>query len=135
MEKNNRIVEIKEEILGLIRNDDNLTMEIISELNGQNGCLENYSFYENDEEFFEIFFYNKPMEAVRSSFYGDYRFNDDYVRFNAYENLESFNYISDIVDYEEVLEAIIDNSQYISDEGICDLLEEIEELENSDNEE
>jgi hypothetical protein len=29
------------------------------------------------------------MEVARAVFYGDYRYNDEYVRFNAYGNLES----------------------------------------------
>lgn len=42
-----------------------------------------------DEEFFEIFFTN-AMEAVRAwHFGGDNLWNDDYIRFNAYGNLET----------------------------------------------
>ena len=40
--------------------------------------------FENDGDFFESFFENK-LDAVRATFYGDYKFNDDYVRFNGME--------------------------------------------------
>ena len=46
--------------------------------------------YSNDEEFFKTFF-TDPMEAVRSSFYGDYRYCDEFVQFDGYGNLQSFN--------------------------------------------
>lgn len=47
--------------------------------------------FSNDEEFFEMFFEGKPMDAVRASFYGDYRYADDFVKFDGYYNLYSFN--------------------------------------------
>lgn len=58
-----------------------------------NEYLEANNYYDdmwqaNDEEFFSVYF-SDPMEAVRASFYGDYRYMDDYVKFNAYGNLES----------------------------------------------
>lgn len=47
--------------------------------------------YYNDEDFFNTYFYNNPMEVARSTFYGDYRYCDDYVRFNGCGNLESLD--------------------------------------------
>ena len=46
--------------------------------------------YENDDEFFEIFF-TKPLEAIRATHFGDYNYSHDYVMFNGYGNLDSFN--------------------------------------------
>ena len=45
----------------------------------------------NDEEFFNIFFENNVDEAVRAVCFGDYRYTDDFVMFDAYGNLQSFN--------------------------------------------
>ena len=50
--------------------------------------------FENDEEFFNIFFENNVISAVQCVFYGDYRYSDNLVKFNGYGNLESFNYMS-----------------------------------------
>ena len=50
--------------------------------------------YSNDEEFFEIFFANRVIEAVRAVSYGDYSYQHEYVKFNGYGNLESFNYVN-----------------------------------------
>ena len=50
--------------------------------------------FENDEEFFNIFFENNVISAVQCVCYGDYRYSDNLVKFNGYGNLESFNYMS-----------------------------------------
>lgn len=47
--------------------------------------------YVNDEEFFETFYPTNSFEAVRSAHFGDWRLNDNYVQFNGYGNLISFN--------------------------------------------
>ena len=65
----------------------------------------------NDEEFFDTFFEGKPMEAVRAVFYGDYRYNDEYVWFNVYGNLESGDYEEQLPlrDAEEMAEWYMEN--------------------------
>lgn len=61
--------------------------------------------YENDDYFLETYFMERPAELARSIQYGDYRYSDDYVQFNGYGNLESFDYtdghvfLSDIANY------------------------------------
>jgi hypothetical protein len=50
--------------------------------------------FNNDEEFFYTFFENSVISAVQCVCYGDYRYSDNYVKFNGYGNLESFNYMS-----------------------------------------
>lgn len=63
---------------------------IVSEINGWDGSLDWLEAYENDEEFFDMFFTN-TIEAVRSVCYGSYDYSDDLVRFDGYGNLESFS--------------------------------------------
>lgn len=72
----------------LLNNEDTLT-DVVSELNCYNGCLEYLDFFENDKEFFKAYF-NNPMEAIRAICYGDYNYNDDYIRFNGYGNIDSY---------------------------------------------
>ena len=61
--------------------------------------------FENDDGFLEAYFMERPAELAMAIQYGDYRYSDDYVQFNGYGNLESFNYtdghvfLSDIADY------------------------------------
>lgn len=72
-----------------------------------------------DEEFFKIFFTN-PYESARATFCGEIQsWSDEYIRFNAYGNLESFteydaekeaeDYVDDIYEYPDVW------SEYIED--------------------
>ena len=114
------------EIKGLLLNDFNTLKDVVSELNSWNGCLNYLEVYNNDEEFFDMFFEGRPAEVARAIFYGDYNYNDDYVKFNVYENLESLSEY----DYEELLEEnieeitenLIEYAEYISIDS--------EELEN-----
>ena len=56
---------------------------IISDINSIDGSLDYLEYWNNDEEFFNAFF-NSSMEAVRSSFYGDYHYCDNWVKFDGY---------------------------------------------------
>lgn len=65
-------------------------VKMAQEINQANGDFDNYLVYENDEEFFNMFFSNDPYKAVRGAFYGTYNPSEPFVRFDGYENLESF---------------------------------------------
>jgi len=62
------------------------------------------------------------MGAVRAVQYGDYNINDDYVGFDGYGNLVSFNYREYIdelkSEVEEIVELLVEyhSEIYISDE-------------------
>ena len=78
---------------------------LVQMLNNYNGSFEHLMVWENDEEFFETFFPDNPMEAVRSAVYGHYNYNDKFVKFNGYGNLESLTE----VDYKWLLENNVDD--------------------------
>ncbi len=83
---------MKDQIIDVI---ETMTSAELLELNNrycQEFGYENEIYY-NDEEFFNTFFEGKPMEVARSTYYGDYRFMDDFVTFNGYGNLVSFSSI------------------------------------------
>ena len=114
----------------LLENTDELE-NVVRELNSWNGSLEHLEAYPNDEDFFNTFYSHDVAEAVRAALYGDYSFSDDYVGFNGYGNLVSFNYSeyvdelkSEVVDIVELL-LEYHNNLYISDE-LVDLIEEYE---------
>jgi hypothetical protein len=113
----------------LLENMDQL-QQIVSELNGWNGCLESLEAMSNDEEFFEIYFEGKPMDAVRAAQYGDYNYTDEYVRFNGYGNLESFNDWQYEKELKDSIDEIIDN--LIEYQSHLYLSDELEELLNPD---
>ena len=80
---------------------------IVSEINSIDNSLEYLDYWDNDEEFFDTFFHNDPTEAVRAAYYGDYNYCDDYVKFNGYGNLESFNDYDLEREYKEYIDEIV----------------------------
>ena len=124
----------KEKIREYLLNNEETLLDVVSELNSWNGCLENLEFWENDEEFFNTFFDN-PMEAIRATYYGDYNYNDDYVKFNGYGNIDSYSEYERIEEIKDNIDDIVENliecyyNIYINEELESLLLELLEEEE------
>lgn len=81
-----------------------------------------------DEEFFNIYFENKPMEAARAVFFGNIEnWADDYIKFNAYGNLESVSEytaeniiednIEEIFEYKEIWQDYIEDDEDDNEEN------------------
>ena len=131
MKKENLLNEIK----GLLLNDLDTLKDAVRELNSWNACLDYLDVYNNDDEFFNMFFEGKPAELARAIYYGDFNYNDEYIKFNGYGNLETFSEY----DYEELLEEnieeitenLIEYAEYISidSEELDDLLSQYFEVE------
>lgn len=98
-----------EDIKMQLKDNEDL-VDIVRSMNSYNGAFEDLQYWENDEEFFDTFFSN-AMEAVRAACYGDYTFTDEYVKINAYGNLESTNYIQDEIEgyLDEIVDELIEN--------------------------
>ena len=64
---------------------------MVREMNAWDGSFEHLAVYENDDEFFQIFFESEVMEAVSAVSYGDYNYMDEYVRFNGCGNIETLS--------------------------------------------
>lgn len=106
-------------------NKEKFVAAIIEEINGFNSneivdlnniyCDENgyddSRLYSNDEDFFEMSFGNKVMDAVRAVTYGEYNYTHDWVKFNGYGNLESMNYVG-VDDLPESVETI---AEYVAE--------------------
>ena len=122
----------KTEIREYLLNNEEVLFDIVSELNSWNGCLDYLEFWGNDEEFFNTFF-ESPMDAIRATHYGDYNYNDDYVRLNAYGNIESFSEwerneeIKDNID--DIVECLVEYYVHINIDDLKELLEEENEEE------
>lgn len=89
---------------------------MVRECSSYDGSLEEYYYYENDEEFFTTRYNDDVMSAVRAVCFGHYNYMDDYVRVNAYGNLDS----KSSYDYEDELE---DNQEEIV-ERYAEMLED-----------
>lgn len=67
--------------------------------------------YNNEDDFFETYFGSKTLDAVRAVCYGDYRYTDEFVMFDGYANLQSFNSPSSYVDISDIANDILENSE------------------------
>ena len=129
----------KNEIREYLLNNEETLLNVVSELNSWNGCLENLDFWENDEEFFNTFFDN-PMDAIRATYYGNYNYNDDYVKFNGYGNIDSYSEYERIEEIKDNIDDIVDNlieyyyNIYINEELENLILELLEEEEKEEEE-
>lgn len=70
------------------------------------------SIFENDEFFFSEMF-STTNEAVRAVCYGEYHYTDDYVRFNAYGNLETTNDPEEWVDITYLAEWLAEGNESV----------------------
>lgn len=101
--------------------------DVVNELNRWCGCLDYLEFWQNDEEFFELFYSGmNGLEIARAIYYGDYRYNDDYVRINGYGNLESYTEDEIIEKMKDSIDVIIEN--LIEQRDNLDLSDDIEEI-------
>lgn len=123
----------------LINNCD--LMQLVSELRDYDDSLDHLCYQLNDDEFFEIYFHNKTMEAVRAVCYGEYEYLDDYVKFNGHGNLVSKDKwelqkeLESNID--EILESVLENHGHIElddkTKALVELLErDIEEMKTSE---
>ena len=107
---------------------------MVQELNSWNGCLDWLEFWENDGYFFDCVFENK-LDVARAIYYGDYNYNDDYVKINSLGNVVSYSEYDMIEEIKDSIDEIVENLiEYkdnicISDGNLEELLEEEEEEE------
>lgn len=106
---------------------DSKKIAIYNEYCMEHGDSDNM-LYNFDDEFFNMSFEGKePIEICRATFFGNINsWYDEYIRFNAYGNLESLNefdaveetedYINEIYDYEDVWEDYIDPEEEDEDD-------------------
>lgn len=98
----------KERLVKILLEDDDLLLDVVKELNTWDGCLDWLDFWNNDNDFFEVFFQNKE-DVARAVSYGDYHYMDDFVRFNIYGNLESMSYDNLIDELKSYIDDIVTN--------------------------
>lgn len=88
--------------------------------------------YYNDDDFLDTFFDGNASSLAKAIAYGDYEYNDEYVRFDGCGNLQSYNGLQDALEDNFVDSELIDfimedkdidlESSY--NEYICDTLDE-----------
>lgn len=60
------------------------------------------NIYDNDEEFLEMSF-SSISDAIRAVIYGEYTYNDSYIRFDGLASLETTDDITNFVDIDELI--------------------------------
>lgn len=118
---------ILDEIKGAMVEKEDL-MSIISDINSYDGNFDDMQWWENDEDFFDTYYADDIMGAVRAVCYGEYNFTDEYVRINAYGNLETTNYIQDELEgyVDEIVDHLVENWEEFKD--TIDITPETKEL-------
>ena len=117
-----------EEVKEYLLNNIDTLRDIVREINSWDSSLDYLDYYENDEYFFEMFFGNKIDDAVRAVCYGDYTYTDDYVKFNAYGNLDSCNEWEVEYELKDNIDDIVDrlleekDNIYINDDNLKEML-------------
>lgn len=129
----------KEKIIDYLIEHTDIIRDLVGEVNGYDGQLEDYCFYDNDEYFFRDMFGDKIDEAVRAVCYGNYEYMDDFVQFNAYGNLDSVSEYEyyDILktNVEEIFDTFMElyesNNVNIYDNELKEMVDEYYEANNS----
>lgn len=133
----NKLEILKDGIKDVLLGNDTVLWQTVGEINSYNSSLDNLEYQENDEEFFNTYFYNDPMGAIRATQYGEYNYTDEFVKFNGYGNLDSASesYVTEEMQdsINEIIDQVIENYSNLDlDSDIMDLIEEYEEDEESE---
>lgn len=132
---------LKIRLIKILENDDNNGVDdilnIIYDIDDYDGSLDDLRYYENEEDFFNIYYYGNPIEVARACTYGNYNFMDAYVKINSHGNLTSICYYGLKRELKESMNEIIDRAIALKDEvfryndiltDINDEYEKIEEI-------
>jgi hypothetical protein len=96
-----------------------MTFELVNIINSYDGSFPEIEYFYNDEEFFGMFFGINTIDAVRAVCFGDYKFEDEFVKYNRCGNLDSANKYEIMNEYNFYKEELADKLIDIADE--CDI--------------
>lgn len=107
--------------------------EMLLSINSYDNRLDNLDYQENSEDFFSTYYSNNPYEVARAVYYGDYNFNDEYVKINVYGNLESiseYKFDNLIEEYKEeiiteYLDIIEEDNFYFKEDKIYKIIQNL----------
>ena len=123
-----------EMVKGLLENMSESQLYIIA-----NEYFDKTNYYDDRiydmDEFDEIMSGMSPSDIVLKIFYGDFRPNDHYFKFDGCANFQSFDYISEEVDLEEIADYIVDNDEDFDNSDIREILDEDDEEDEEEGDE
>lgn len=118
--------EIKEYLENL---SDEELMLLWNEYSSKNCCDGEVYYMEELDEICESM---NPTDLANKIFYGDFNPCDDYFVFNGYANLESSDYIKDLISVDDLAQFIYDNDDDLNDDDLRDFLDEEEDEEDGE---
>lgn len=101
----------KESIIEFLKNLDSEDLMHI-----HNEYVEYMSYYDdeiylNNEDFFNEFFDNKDIyNIVQRVHFGNFQYNEKFIKYNGYGNLDTTNYIEDWIDFENIANEILNEN-------------------------
>lgn len=114
-------------------NDDDL-LQVYNEYCGNTNNYDDEIFY-NYENFFNENF-SEPYDVVQKIAYGNYSYSHEFIKFDGYGNLETFDRLDEVIFFEEVAKHILENEhEYSTLDGIEDYDTEEEETDEEESEE
>jgi hypothetical protein len=118
-----------EKIVEQLKNSKDYVLVDVNNIYCSENGFDDDEIYSNDVDFLNTYFTDVD-QAVRAVCYGEYKYMDEWVRFNGYGNLETLNYFTtnDLVEsVETIAEYIFENQEGF--EHILDLEFDDEEIE------
>lgn len=120
---------LKNQILNAINNAKEAELIELNNRYAQECNMHDSEVFNNDEEFFEMFYSNSGdgLKVAQAVFYGDYNYSHRYVCFNGYGNLKSYDYfeVKDLCELPEVISEYV--SENFTDFNDLDVFTDIEE--------
>lgn len=105
--------------------------ELVCICNSYDGSLESYNVYEFNDEFFNTMYNDNVIEAVKATYFGNINWNDEFIRFNGYGNLESlsdYQYKKELlINAKEIIDTALElykNKMIDVSQDICDVFDE-----------
>ena len=66
-----------------------ISFQIARDMNKYSETLNSFNIWKNNEEFFDLFYKNNILGAIKATFYGKYNFTDKYIKVDNNGNIES----------------------------------------------
>lgn len=95
-------------ILEAIKEMDNFELIEIHNQYCENINYMDNQIFVNDEEFFEVYFNGRINELIRAMYYGNFNPNEEFIKFDGYANLETFDNVENEIDIEAIAENIFE---------------------------
>lgn len=121
--------ELVKEAIEMLKNDDELLIDCVNELDSWNGYADSFRCWDMSE--LDDFYCDCKATKVLEDLTSDFNINDDYFYFSIY-GLESTNDIADLyrsnIYEEELFDSLLENYYHLNiyDSDFAELLEEID---------